>query len=433
VARLSEKKVTLGPNSKLMLPPDFRESFEAAVAHFAKLLAGLAAADGHPNITVELLAEKHKASLGQDARQALSHREGYYLDITPQGIGIVGADALGALHGLTTLERLMLDGTGKVPHGQIFDWPDHPVRAIHAVLADEDSRDPEKVKRLIRLGRLGHFNTLVLQTRNKIQLASMAKFSRKDGWTIEELQQVVRYSRQNGLEFVPELKFLTHQEKHFGSNFPHLMYNKTTYDPRKEETYSVVLPIIDEVVTLLQPKAIHIGHDEAAGYSEGLAKESQRKLQQNEQILPSELFLQDVLRLYNHIQSKGVATWMWGDMLLAPDEFPTMMRGLHGGATGYAALRGRIPQDIVIVDWHYDERQPEFPSARALMKVGHKVIGATNRREVTIRNFSAYLFNLTRGEAGGMMATTWRDFPNSDWAAIEKLLTLSAENFWNAK
>jgi hypothetical protein len=228
---------------------------------------------------------------------------------------------------------------------------------------------------------------------------------------------------------VPEIRTLTHL-KWFLEHYPSIRYNTSTYDPRKEETYAIILPIIDEVITLIRPNAVHIGHDEAAGHS---LESGKKWLRAGETMLPKELFLMDVLRLHNHLAERGVETWMWGDMLLSPAEFPGMLASHLHGTDGYASIRTNIPRDIVIVDWHYADKQAAFPSALTLLKEGHKVIGATWRREETIRNFSKYLLSITHGTTGGMMATTWKLLHDSEWSAIEKVLAVSAENFWNAK
>jgi hypothetical protein len=285
------------------------------------------------------------------------------------------------------------------------------------------------MKRFITMARFGHFNTFVLQIANDVKFASMAKAASAESWTVEQFLHVVSYARQHGLNVVPEMRTLTHL-KWFLEHYPSIRYNASTYDPRKEETYAIILPILDEVITLIRPKAIHIGHDEAAGHS---LESGQKWLRAGETMLPKELFLMDVLRLHSYLAERGVETWMWGDMLISPAEFPGMLaRHLHG-ASGYASIRAKIPRDIVIVDWHYADKQATFPSALTFLKEGHTVLGATWRKEETIRNFSRYLLSITHGTTGGMMATIWKLLHDNDWGAIEKVLTVSAENFWNAR
>jgi hypothetical protein len=192
--------------------------------------------------------------------------------------------------------------------------------------------------------------------------------------------------------------------------------------------YAIVLPILDEVIDLIHPKAVHIGHDEVAGRFP--VKKATKRLNAGDTMLPPELFLEDVKRLHAHLQKRGVETWMWGDMLLAPEEFPSMLAKELHGTHGYAALREKIPQDVVICDWHYFDSQPDFPSALAFMQRGHRVLGSTWTSEITTRNFSRYLARLG-GE--GMIATLWQEARRSDRSFIERIIQTSGEAFWSTQ
>jgi N-acetyl-beta-hexosaminidase len=383
-------------------------------------------------IRVQTLSQVDVTSLAPDVRTALSRREAYWLEVKKEGIHIIGADATGALHGLTTLEQLLRVGTGTIPQGHILDWPDHKLRGLHIVLGTLKHNEPMlstvMVRHLIDQARQVHYNVLILQLANSVRLRSMARLVSEQTWTIDEFLDVVRYARENGLEVIPEIRLLTHQERLLRNVYPDMMYNKSTYDPRRQEVYGIVLPILDEVIDLIHPKAMHIGHDEIAGRFS--VKKATKRLNPSDTMLPPELFLEDVKRLHAHLQKRRVETWMWGDMLLAPEEFPSMLeRHLHG-THGYAALRGRIPQDIVICDWHYFDSQPDFPSALAFMQRGHRVLGSTWTSEITTRNFSRYLARLG-GE--GMIATLWQEARRSDRGFIERIIQTSGEAFWNTQ
>jgi hypothetical protein len=197
------------------------------------------------------------------------------------------------------------------------------------------------------------------------------------------------------------------------------MFNKVTYDPRKEEVYKAVFPLLEEIISLIRPPAVHIGHDEAARHVGNW-------IRTGEQALPADLFLQDVLRIHAYLKNRGIETWMWGDMLLSPDEFPGMLdRHLHGVMPGYGkALRTKVPRDVVICDWHYFDDQPDFPSLITMQKEGFRVIGSTWKRESTTRNFSRYA---EKHGAYGMMATTWLKV--GEWDAVQEIINVSGEIF----
>ena len=299
------------------------------------------------------------------------------------------------------------------------------IRALHLVTL---SSSVKNVKGLIDTAKSASFNTIILGIcwRESTRLNSMPWITSPTAWSREELVSVVEYARAKGMLVIPHIPLLSHQHVLLKKPFPDLMYNGRTYDPRNDRVYEIIFPILDEIIDLLHPHAIHIGHDEVVGwtrkhYEKGI-------LEPGETILPAQLFLYDTNKIYQYLKSRGVATWMWGDMLVSPDEFPTMWPGgLHGSADGYGAdLRSRIPKDIVISDWQYDDKQKEFPSIDAFRRDGFRVLGSTWKREDTIHNFSRYA--ASHG-AGGMVATTWYHVQNREWDVVDRIIKVSGETF----
>ena len=269
------------------------------------------------------------------------------------------------------------------------------------------------------------FNTVVVAVTDGVRLDSAPWEPQQSAWKKEDFNTWVAYARSKGMDVIPEIKLLSHQEKFFQNKYPTLMYNTKTYDPRQDETYRQVFPLLDEIIALIQPSAFHIGHDEVTGFRNSSKSKWSKS---SEPGLPAELFLMDVLRVHEYLKNKKIETWMWGDMLIDAAEFPTMlMKHFHGGASGYGkALRDKLPRDIVICDWHYSDDQNEFPSLAALVKEGFRVIGVTWKKEKTIRNFSRYA---AQHGAYGMMATTWFHVQRKEWDVVENTINISGKIF----
>lgn len=301
------------------------------------------------------------------------------------------------------------------------------IRALHFVVFNIAVAD---AKHLIDEASREHFNTVILGLpwRDGLLLRSTPwVVPNKLTWSRNDLVDVADYARQKSIEIIPQLPLLSHQDLLLAPNYPDLMYNSKTYDPRKDEVYEIVFPVIDELIELLRPKAVHIGHDEVVGWKEKHFEKG--LLKRGERILPPELFLDDVKRLHAHLKKKSIETWMWGDMLIAPDEFPTMRGGadINGSSPGYGkALRAQVPKDIVICDWHYMGKQTDFPSLVAFKSVGFRVLGATWKNPQTIRNFSRYA--ATHG-ADGMIATTWFHVRGKEWDVVDQIIQVSGEAF----
>jgi len=303
------------------------------------------------------------------------------------------------------------------------------IRALHFVMRPSGDSYPaleiEMAKRLVILARDNGFNTIIMQLANGIYLQKNFGVVRPGVWNKEQLQEFVAFSRSNKMEVIPEIELLTHQEKYFENQYPKLMFNRSTYNPNDPLVYEKIFAYLDEVIEVMHPKSIHIGHDEVAGYSPYSAKKWMRK---GEKMLPADLFLQDVLRLHGYLKPRGIKTWMWGDMLISPDEFPDMNpKPLHGGVASYGkALRDKLPKDIVISDWHYSDDQADFPSLAAFRQEGFRVLGSTWKKPKTIRNFSRYA--VMHG-ADGMIATTWFHVPRKEWNVVDRIIRESGKAF----
>ena len=289
--------------------------------------------------------------------------------------------------------------------------------------------------------RTAHYNTVLLAISNNVQFKSLGKLANNCAWPVEDFVEVVKYARESGMEVVPELRFLSHQSKDFlvTGAYPDLMYNEKTYNPKNEKVYKIVFAYIDEVINLIHPTAIHIGHDEVYGISgrDAGAKDA----------LPPDLFKYDLLKIYNYLKQKNVKTWMWGDMLITPAEFPEMHPGSINGNKEYARLRKEIPKDILICDWHYRDdakgisSKKSFPSMKAFANEGFEVIGATFRDPQVTRQFSNYAAELDNPNVKGMMATTWSFLrkgalngrQSDNYKSFDALIHYSAEAFWNAE
>lgn len=298
-----------------------------------------------------------------------------------------------------------------------------PVRALHFVLRGISLN---RAYWMVDVAKQSGLNTVVVQVTDGVTLQH-APWRIKDGaWSRDEFKVWIGYIQGKGMQVVPELKLLTHQDKFLQNKQTDLMFNSSSYDPSNPQVYQKnVYPLIDELVELISPRAFHIGHDEVAGFARWWWP---KWLKEGEEMLPAELFYQDVAQLHEYLSKRGLEIWMWGDMLITPEEFPEMRRNnLHGIPLDYGKpLRQRLPKDIVICDWHYADNQADYPSLATFKAEGFRVIGATWKKEKTIRNFSRYA---AKHGADGMIATTWFHVQRREWDVVERIIRTSGRIF----
>lgn len=337
--------------------------------------------------------------------------EGYALSVTPQGIWILAADEAGALFGVQTLRQLLRlteDGSLIVPGIFIWDAPDFSFRGVH-VVADSDS--PDIHGRLIE-GVLAplKFNKLILQL-DHLKWDSHPELWQPWSLPKEKAKRLQETAQANGLEIIPLLPTLSHCEYLFGAQGGEkpnvnadIAEDKGSayhYCPNLEKTYRLVFELLDEILTLFQPRWMHIGHDEVT--NQGRFGQCPRC----QGTPPHQLFAADVQRLYEFLKGRGIGTMMWGDMLLRPDE---AFDAAHGGEPfNFWLARRLLPKDIVIVDWHY-QPAPAYPSVTILRREGFSVIGATWRN---FQNILGFTKAAKAAGAWGMVQTTWTGFGNN--------------------
>ncbi|MEE8157369.1 MAG: family 20 glycosylhydrolase [Gammaproteobacteria bacterium] len=273
----------------------------------------------------------------------------------------------------------------------------------------------------IRFLNLAHANGMthvILQLSDGVRLQALQGVARDDALHQFEIAEIVSHADSLGVRIIPELKLLAKQDKFLKDTRLDLMYDALTYNPLSSVYEEVVFPVLDEVIALFDPAIIHIGHDELffAQYPDH-ARNSD---------LPADLFRLDVETLTAYLEARNVEVMMWGDMLLGAWEFAGVeTRHMHADGP-YAALRRQLPPSIIIADWHYKHTETKFPSARAFMLDGYRVLGATWDSPKNIVNFANYIHDVGgHGHIAGVYGYPGR----GDWEGTESILKVSGEAF----
>ena len=300
------------------------------------------------------------------------------------------------------------------------------IRGLHIVTY---LLSPEDAKMIVDRAANAGMNTLIIGVawNGSTQLKSMPWVPQGKAWTSDQLLDFAEYARSKGMQVIPHVPLLTNADKLLLGAHDELLYNLSTYDPSNEKVYELVLPILEEIVALLKPKAIHVGHDEVWGWKN--VDFEKDRLREGESILPADLYLGHILRIHEYLDQRNVEMWMWGDMLISYEEFPNMTGdgALHRGIEkfGYgASLRKKIPRGIVICDWHYRDKQFEFPSLATFRREGFKVVGTTWQQEDTVRNFTRYA---AENGGTGMIASTWYFVQRRDWEVVNRVIDYSGK------
>ncbi|MHC4713991.1 MAG: family 20 glycosylhydrolase [Planctomycetota bacterium] len=222
----------------------------------------------------------------------------------------------------------------------------------------------------------------------------------------DDLRHLSEVAAKYGLEIVPEIQSLAHVyyiacARRDLAETPEMAW-PDSYCPSNPESYKVLFDIIDEYVEVLQPKRVHIGHDEwRAGAFCPLCKGKDT----------GELYARDVLKIHEYLKSKGLETWMWGDHFV--DRHNRFGRGWSEGTvvryekpdtTSARDIIAAETSDIHITNWSGEGARGDD----VFKKLGWKfIIG--NMRGTAQKNWPA------RAEKSGLLGGEV-----SSWCALDE-------------
>jgi len=189
------------------------------------------------------------------------------------------------------------------------------------------------------------------------------------------------------------------------------------YCPFEPKTYEVMEKAIKNIIELVDPEFIGLGHDEIRG----LNRDSRCK---KSGFSNSEIISRDVKMLYEFAkQAKaGIKVLIWDDMFNpwhnGRENYQLQFAGIAGGT---AEAIDDIPEDIIFLIWWGDETDwlsKIKNSPQYFRKKGFKYFAVGSKTEVNLQSW----FNAVEDENNclGVFTTTWDGIENN-WDSINFL------------
>lgn len=240
--------------------------------------------------------------------------------------------------------------------------------------------------------------------------------------TKEDAKDLQTFAREIGMDIVPLFQCLGHQG--WGGSRSALLTAYPEFDetpdvpldaqwpdifcrswcPNHPDVNRVVYDLLDELIEAFTPKYIHIGMDEV--YE--IASDQCDRCRGGDR---AELFAKAVNDMHSYIKlSHGVDVMMWGDRLIDAEHFG--YDNWEGDTFGTFKAIDSLPKDIILLDWHYDERENGYPTPNFFMEKGFRVMPACWYKE----NVARELFQQTAKDASdnnleafyfGKVVTSW--------------------------
>ncbi len=387
----------------------------------------------------ETQAGRGLIALGEPGRNSLLDRlsrgigleppaedEGYSLKASKPFVLVVGKDAKGTFYGIQTLIQLLkptVDGVA-VTGAIIKDWPSMKIRGAHVFIGNESKPFLEKLIR--RIFARHKLNFLLIQA-DYTKWATDPKIWLDWSTSKEDLKSIIDCARLHHMEVAPLVQSLGHSEWMFKNNAnldiaedPERPYG---YCPNNPKSYEFIFKVYDEAIDLFKPKWFHIGHDEVTMGGRFPHDETCK------QKSVSQLFNEDVARLHDYFDKKGIRMMLWGDMGLYKTETPDA--GWAATLESAREIREGMPKDVIVTDWHYCAAD-DFPSVRMYQDLGHDVIASTWYVPQNIVDFGT---SAQKDGALGLMETLWAGYHISEATLGEQFqqfhaYILAAEFAW---
>jgi hypothetical protein len=326
--------------------------------------------------------------------------QGYELRIEPDSVALAAADDAGFFYGETTLAQLATLHSDALPEGVVRDHPDLLVRGVMLDI----SRD--KVPTTARLHAL--IDRLASLKINQLQLYSEHTFAYRNHREVhdaaspldaDEIRALDTYCRDRHIELVPNQNCLGHMNRWLaheryrplaiepdGFVDPYgISREPMTIEPNDPRSLELVRELLAELLPLFTSRRVHVGLDEAWELPAGRIDD----------------FLSWVATLRGLPELEGREMLMWGDMI-----------------SGRPELLARLPADVTVCEWGYDDWHPFDERCAALASAGlpfwvapgtsswMSILGrVTNARNTCQRAASAALAH----GAVGYLNTDWGD------------------------
>ena len=282
-------------------------------------------------------------------------KEAYRLMISPREICIEG-DKAGIFYAHVTLKQLRIQFGDRLPCMEIEDEPRFAHRGFmldssRHFLPKEDVLQIIEVLALFKINRL-HWH-LIDDQGFRVEISAFPKLTEIGGkrgrshfglvdehknnsgyFTKEDIREIVAYAKERMIEIIPEIEIPGHEsamlaaypEIGCGSVPVEVVTTGGIFDnlicAGKEESFTFVTQILDELIELFPYEMIHIGGDEACKRKWRVCPDCQRKIR--ELGLKDENALQQwfVIRVQEYLKSKGKTAVVWNDSLRG-EKLPT--------------------------------------------------------------------------------------------------------------
>ena len=348
----------------------------------------------------------------------VTHPQGYRLEITSQGISLLGHDAAGVFYGVCTLNQLLSQADQRaLPCLVVEDWPDFPARGV---MLDISRTKVPQMKTLYDLvDRLASWkiNQLQLYTEHTFTYRNHPQvWENASPMTGEEILALDAFCRERFIELVPNQNSFGHLTRwlklpryaamaevtgKFTSPWGE-MEGPFSLAPVQPGSLELVRSLYDELLPHFSSRMFNVGCDETVDLGAGQSKQVCAERGVNR------VYLDFLLKIYEDVSRRGFKMQFWGDIIVqAPELVP------------------ELPADSIALEWGYAAEHPFDEHGRLFATSGipfyvcpgtsswNSIAGLTDNAIANLLNAAE---NGLKHGAVGFLNTDWGD--NGHWQPL---------------
>ena len=327
--------------------------------------------------------------------------EGYLLDVSQDGVVIIGESATGRYYGVMTLVQI-LDYQKKslvIPGVSIRDWPQQKMRGITDDLSRGQVSTMENFKKIIRFLSHHKLNVYSPYIEDIFVFKKYPAIGKGRGEiTAAEMKELDVYAKRYHVELIPTFETLGHWENILVlpeyvkyAEFP----GAHTVNVSDEAVYTMLDDMIGQLSDAFSSPYFNMAADES--WDVGLGANKDRVAASDLATVHAEHYK----RLFDIIRKHKKKPMMYGDVIL---NNPTIL--------------DKIPKDVVIIDWHYGA-QDSFSSPATFKNAGFPFVVSPAVWNFTgpFPNYVNTMINVQnlnregfRNGSLGLLTSNWNDY-----------------------
>ncbi|MEL4307465.1 beta-N-acetylhexosaminidase [Joostella sp. CR20] len=365
------------------------EELQSVITYFKDKIAQ------HTGIETQLDKTSAGTNISLKINDAIANDEGYHLNIEKDKISVEAKTARGIFYGMQSVLQLLPitseENKGSVsaiqiPTLTVNDAPEFPWRGIHIDVSRHFFTVEEIKKQLdvLALFKINKFHWHLtddqgwrIEIKKYPELITKGIKTKGEFYTQEDVKDVVAYAKERFIDVIPEIETPGHAVAAL-SAYPQLACNEhITYEPRelwgidynifcagKEEVFTFIEDVYDEITPLFPYKYYHAGGDEAPKERWETCKLCQKRIKENGLANEAELQSYFMARVEKIIQKHDKIMIGWDEILeggITPTTNIMSWQGEEGGIKAANAGHDVImtPTSYAYLNFHQGDYRVE--------------------------------------------------------------------------